>query len=59
MFDIVWSEWLFILILALILLGPQELASVLKTLGRWAGQLRRMTQELTQHIDHLDQKRDG
>jgi sec-independent protein translocase protein TatB len=58
MFDIAWSEWLFILVLALILLGPKEMASVLRTTGRWVGQIRRLAQEFYQQIDNLEKKRD-
>jgi Tat protein translocase TatB subunit len=54
MFDIAWTEWLFILVLALVLLGPREMASILRTVGRWVGQLRRLAQDFYQQIEAIE-----
>jgi sec-independent protein translocase protein TatB len=45
MFDIGWSEFLLIGIVALIAIGPKELPGALRTLGQWMGKLRRMASE--------------
>jgi sec-independent protein translocase protein TatB len=45
MFDIGWSELLVIGIVALIVIGPKELPSALRTLGQWMGKIRRMAAE--------------
>jgi sec-independent protein translocase protein TatB len=45
MFDVGWSEFLLIGIVALIVIGPKELPGALRTLGQWMGKLRRMASE--------------
>jgi sec-independent protein translocase protein TatB len=45
MFDIGWSEFILIGIVALIAIGPKELPGALRTLGQWMGKLRRMASE--------------
>lgn len=45
MFDIGWSELMLIGIVALIVIGPKELPSVLRTVGRTVTRLRRMAGE--------------
>jgi len=45
MFDIGWSELMLIGIVALIVIGPKELPSVLRTVGRTVARLRRMAGE--------------
>ncbi|HUN98781.1 MAG TPA: Sec-independent protein translocase protein TatB [Bradyrhizobium sp.] len=45
MFDIGWSELALIAVVALVAIGPKELPSVLRTLGQWAGKVRRMASE--------------
>src|ERR1700689_4605177 len=42
MFDISWSEFLLIGVIALIVIGPKELPGVLRTLGQWTRKVRRM-----------------
>jgi sec-independent protein translocase protein TatB len=42
MFDIGWSEFLVIGIVALIAIGPKELPSVLRAVGQWVGKIRSM-----------------
>ena len=42
MFDISWSEFLLIGIVALIVIGPKELPSVMRTMGQWARKIRVM-----------------
>lgn len=42
MFDISWSEFLLIGIVALIVIGPKELPAVMRTLGQWTRKVRAM-----------------
>jgi sec-independent protein translocase protein TatB len=45
MFDIGWSEFLVIAIVALIAIGPKELPGVLRMVGQWMGKARKMAAE--------------
>jgi sec-independent protein translocase protein TatB len=45
MFDIGWSEFVLIAVVALIAIGPKELPGVLRTIGQWMGKARRMAAE--------------
>ena len=45
MFEIGWGELLIIGVVALIAIGPKELPGVLRTLGQWMNNLRRMASE--------------
>jgi sec-independent protein translocase protein TatB len=45
MFDISWTEFLLIGVVALIVIGPKELPGVLRTLGQWTRKLRSMANE--------------
>jgi sec-independent protein translocase protein TatB len=45
MFDIGWSELLLIGIVTLIVIGPKELPSALRTMGQWMTKVRRMANE--------------
>ena len=45
MFDIGWSEFLVIAVVALIAIGPKELPGVLRMVGQWIGKARRMAGE--------------
>ena len=51
MIDIVWSEFLFIALLALILIGPKELPSVLRNIGRWVGKARAFAKNISAQLD--------
>jgi sec-independent protein translocase protein TatB len=42
MFDISWTEFLLIGVVALIFIGPKELPGVLRTLGQWTRRVRSM-----------------
>jgi len=42
MFDISWTEFLLIGVVALIFIGPKELPGVLRTLGQWTRRIRGM-----------------
>lgn len=45
MFDISWSEFLIIGVVALIVIGPKELPGVLRTLGQYTRKVRKMAGE--------------
>jgi sec-independent protein translocase protein TatB len=45
MFDIGWSEFVLIAVVALIAIGPKELPGVLRTLGQWMAKARKMAAE--------------
>jgi sec-independent protein translocase protein TatB len=45
MFDIGWSEFVVIAVVALIAIGPKELPGVLRMVGQWIGKARRMAAE--------------
>lgn len=53
MFDIGWSELAIIAVVALVVLGPKELASSMRTLGQWAGKARGLAQEFRRGLDDL------
>jgi sec-independent protein translocase protein TatB len=42
MFDISWSEFLLIGIVALVVIGPKEMPAVMRTLGQWTRKVRSM-----------------
>jgi sec-independent protein translocase protein TatB len=45
MFDIGWSEFVVIAVVALIAIGPKELPGVLRMVGQWIGKARKMAAE--------------
>jgi len=45
MFDIGWSEFVVIAVVALIAIGPKELPGVLRMVGQWMGKARKMAGE--------------
>lgn len=51
MFDIGWSELMVLGVIALIVVGPKELPALLRTIGRYAGILRRQAAEFRGHFD--------
>lgn len=53
MFDIGWSEILLIVIVAVVVIGPKELPSALRTAGRWIGQMRRVSNHFRAGVDAM------
>lgn len=45
MFDLSWGELVLIGMVALIVIGPKELPTVLRTIGQWVTRIRRMASE--------------
>lgn len=53
MFDIGPSELLLIVIVAVIAIGPKELPGALRTVGRWIGQMRRVSAHFRTGLDAM------
>lgn len=51
MFDIGWTEILVIAVVAIIVVGPKDLPRMLRSLGRYAGQLKRTAGEFRSQFD--------
>ena len=51
MFDFGFSEILLIFVLALIVLGPERLPSVVRRVGRWVGRARAMARQLQEQLE--------
>lgn len=51
MFEISWSELLILAIVTLVFVGPKELPVFLRTIGRYAGMLRRQANEFKSQFD--------
>lgn len=51
MFDISFSELALCFVVALVVLGPERLPKVARTVGRWAGQARGYMRNLTSELE--------
>ncbi|MEW5422989.1 Sec-independent protein translocase protein TatB [Amorphus sp. 3PC139-8] len=51
MFDIGWTELLVVAVVAILVVGPKELPSMLMTFGRTVGRMRRMANEFQSHFN--------
>lgn len=51
MFDIGWTELLVIAVVAIIVVGPKDLPGMLRTLGQYAGKLKRTAGEFREQFD--------
>lgn len=58
MFDFSFPELVLCLLVALVVLGPEKLPRVARTLGRWAGQARGYLRNLTAELDREGQLAD-
>ena len=54
MFDVAWTEYLLIVVVALVLLGPKELPVVLRILGRWVAKARQITSNLEHQLYNVE-----
>ena len=57
MFDS-WGELLVIAVVALVVVGPKELPQLLRTVGRWVGQARRMAGEFQAQVNEAIREAD-
>ena len=61
MFDVGFTELMLCFIVALVVLGPEKLPKVARTVGRWAGQakdyMRNLSDELERETQVMDIKR--
>ncbi|AGK57544.1 twin-arginine translocation protein subunit TatB [Hyphomicrobium denitrificans 1NES1] len=51
MFDISWSELLILGVVTLVFVGPKELPALMRTLGKYAGVVRRHANEFKSQFD--------
>lgn len=51
MFDVGFSELLLCFVVALVVLGPQKLPAVARTLGRWTGRARSYVRTLSAELE--------
>ena len=51
MFDVGFSELLLIMVLALLVLGPQKLPKVVAEVGRWMGRARAMARQFREQLE--------
>lgn len=51
MFDIGWSELLILAVITLIVVGPKDLPVLMRTIGRYAGYVRRQADEFREHVN--------
>lgn len=58
MFDIGWTELLVIAVVAILVVGPKDLPNMLRTLGRYAGKLRRTAGEFRDQFDEAMRESD-
>ena len=63
MFDIGGWELLFLMVIALIVVGPKELPQLMRMVGRWTGRARAMVrefqasfEEMARHLKNLQQQ---
>ena len=53
MFDIGWDELFLIGLVALVVIGPKELPTVLRALGQWIAKARSLAGEFRSHVDDM------
>lgn len=58
MFDISFTELALCFVVALVVLGPEKLPKVARTVGRWAGQARGYMRNLSSELERETQIRD-
>jgi len=58
MLDLGWAEFAFILVLALVVIGPQDLPKLARMVGHWWGKLQRFYRDSLQSIHKLEREMD-
>lgn len=51
MFDLGWSKLIIIAMVAIVVVGPKDLPSLLRTIGKFVGQIRRQADEFRRQFD--------
>lgn len=51
MFDIGWSEFLVIIVVILIVVGPKDLPRILRTFGQWSGKAKSYARDFQRTIE--------
>jgi sec-independent protein translocase protein TatB len=51
MFDLGWSKLIIIAMLAIVVVGPKDLPALLRTIGKFVGQIRRQADEFRQQFN--------
>ena len=51
MFDLGWSKLIIIAMLAIVVVGPKDLPALLRTIGKFVGQIRRQADEFRRQFD--------
>lgn len=51
MFEIGWSEFLIVAVVALVVVGPKDLPVLLRTIGRYVGDAKRLAGSLRAQLD--------
>ncbi len=54
MFDIGWSELIFVSVIALLVLGPKELPGILRNVGRMTAKARQLSAEFKGNLAQLE-----
>ena len=58
MFDIGWSEMVFVAIIAVLVIGPKDLPRAIATIGKYVRKLRGMAREFQSGIDDIAREAD-
>jgi sec-independent protein translocase protein TatB len=53
MFDLGWSELLFVAVIAVLVLGPKELPTAMRTLAKWVRKARLLASDVQRQIDDV------
>lgn len=51
MFDIGWSEMLLMVVIAIVVVGPKELPTLMRTVGRWIAKAKQMSREFQHNLE--------
>lgn len=54
MFDIGWTEFIFVSVMALLVLGPKELPGLLRAFGRMSAKVKSLNKEFRSHLSQLE-----
>lgn len=53
MFDLGWSELMFVAVIAVLILGPKELPRAMRTMAKWVRKARLLAGDFQRHIDDV------